>query len=132
MHRQQVGIVAVVVVLVVAIWDQSYNGRRDLVASQRAGCTRGMLDRHVNAEGWYSAYLARIALANATPEAGLAREDRKIAHVYLTSAASLNSRTDVAHSVTWPPGSKRLPLGPGGLDCHTAFPDPRVFEFGGF
>jgi hypothetical protein len=36
-----------------------YNGRRDLVESQRRGCERGKLDRNANASGWRIAEDAR-------------------------------------------------------------------------
>lgn len=40
---------------------QSYEGRVDLINSQRIGCNRGKLDRQANAEGWRAAEEARIA-----------------------------------------------------------------------
>ena len=44
----------------------NYQGRSDLVKSQRAGCKRGKLDRGANAEGWRAAEAARIASAAKT------------------------------------------------------------------
>lgn len=41
------------------VFYSSYEGRKDLVASQRAGCKRGKLDRAANAEGWRIAEVAR-------------------------------------------------------------------------
>lgn len=38
-----------------------YEGRKDLVNSQRAGCKRGKLDRGANAAGWRIAQSARMA-----------------------------------------------------------------------
>lgn len=39
----------------------SYQGRQDLVKTQRAGCSRGKLDRAANAQGWRIAEEARRA-----------------------------------------------------------------------
>lgn len=43
------------------VFYSSYEGRKDLVFSQRAGCHRGKLDRNANAEGWRIAEAARSA-----------------------------------------------------------------------
>jgi hypothetical protein len=48
----QLGVIAFVVY-------SSYQGRVDLVQSQRAGCERGKLDRGANAQGWRIAEAAR-------------------------------------------------------------------------
>lgn len=48
---------------------QSYDGRKGVVRTQRAGCERGKRDRQANASGWRIAEAARrhdgqIAVAN--------------------------------------------------------------------
>lgn len=48
-------------VLVVYVFWTGYEGRKDLVAGQRAGCERGKLDRGDNAKGWRTAEAARLA-----------------------------------------------------------------------
>lgn len=50
------------IVIFLGFW-QAYQARIDLVASQRAGCERGKLDRAANAEGWRTAQVARAASA---------------------------------------------------------------------
>lgn len=42
------------------IFYQSYQGRVDIVHSQRAGCERGKLDRNANARSWRKAERARL------------------------------------------------------------------------
>lgn len=42
------------------VFYSSYEGRKDLVTSQRAGCKRGIKDRRANGEGWRIAQSARI------------------------------------------------------------------------
>lgn len=49
--------------LVGYVFFQSYQGRSDLVQSQRNGCERGKLDRAANAEGWRTAETARVSAA---------------------------------------------------------------------
>lgn len=46
---------------VVYVFYQSYEGRQSLVESQRAACERGKLDRKANAQGWRIAESARKA-----------------------------------------------------------------------
>lgn len=46
--------------LVGYVFFQAYQGRTDLVNSQRAGCERAKLDRAANAEGWRTAQTARL------------------------------------------------------------------------
>jgi hypothetical protein len=55
-----VGMIVQLVVIGYVFWS-SYEGRKDLVTSQRLGCRRGRLDRNANAEGWRIAEAARSA-----------------------------------------------------------------------
>lgn len=43
------------------VFYSSYQGRKEVVTSQRAGCKRGKLDRGANATGWRIAQAARAA-----------------------------------------------------------------------
>ena len=47
--------------VIVYVFNAGYEGRKDLVKSQRAGCERGKLDRSANAAGWRIAEGARQA-----------------------------------------------------------------------
>lgn len=46
---------------IVYVFITNYNGRVDLVASNRAGCERAKLDRGANASGWRTAETARVS-----------------------------------------------------------------------
>lgn len=54
------GLVVHLFIIAFVIWS-NYEGRKDLVTSQRRGCERGKLDRNDNAGGWRSAEAARRA-----------------------------------------------------------------------
>ncbi|MBV9805229.1 MAG: hypothetical protein JO130_18670 [Solirubrobacterales bacterium] len=103
---------ACVAVLATLTTLQSYNGRVDLVRSQREACARGQANTRASAEAWYALYV------------------RTGDPVALAAARTLNSHTDRAHSVTWPLGSGRLPLGAGTLACSRAYPEPTLYPFG--
>lgn len=66
------------------VFYQSYEGRADLVDSQRHGCGRGKLDRGDNADGWRIAEKAR-------------REDGQIevANLYAAIATRLEKRSRI-------------------------------------
>jgi len=57
------GLTVLLILLVVIgyVFYQSYQGRQDLVESQRAACERGKKDRNANADGWRIAEDARRA-----------------------------------------------------------------------
>jgi hypothetical protein len=80
-----------VVLLIAALWTQSYFGRvhdrDDLVQ----GCLRSTLDRHVNARGWRIAQRARMASARLGGPG--AANDWLASTRYGVIAASLESRT---------------------------------------
>jgi hypothetical protein len=71
------GICVLVMFLLVIgyVFYQSYQGRADLVQSQRFGCERGKKDRNANARGWRIAEKARVAEG----ELDVAEQYRKIA-----------------------------------------------------
>lgn len=126
--RQFLALIMGALLVVAALYDQSYQGLRADAVHARQECHRRIADRHAEAEGWYSAYLSRHAQAAATANRTLHDDYQLSAGVYLSTAEDLNSRTDRAHSVQWPPGSGELPLGPGRLDCDVANPLPTVFR----
>lgn len=95
-----VGRMMVLVILVIAVFMQSYYGRKDLVNSQRSGCERGKLDRNDNAKGWRSAEAARRA--SGTPS------DLRAAAQYDRIASSLEHRA--------------------GIDCDKVFPSASPLE----
>jgi hypothetical protein len=75
------GQILVMIVIVVSIWVSSYQGRVNLVDSQRQGCERGKLDRVANARGWRIAQEARqregnIRIANAYADIAVGLENR--------------------------------------------------------
>lgn len=47
--------------VILYVFYSSYEGRKELVTSQRAGCKRGKQDREANGTGWRIAQAARIA-----------------------------------------------------------------------
>lgn len=54
-------LMAIQLLVILYVGWSSYNGRQDLVESQRAGCNRAKLDRSANAQGWRIAEAARRA-----------------------------------------------------------------------
>lgn len=60
-RRRQLFRIAAVVAMVASVWVTSFQGRHNLVVSQREGCKRGKLDRTANARGWREAEHARRA-----------------------------------------------------------------------
>jgi hypothetical protein len=98
--------------IVLAVFGQSFQGRRDLVESQRAGCHRGKLDRAQNARGWRTAEKARLVTArNPKVVIGERRAAYAAAVTYDRIAADLEQRT----------GSN--------LNCSRAFPSPSPLPF---
>jgi hypothetical protein len=84
---------AVQLVVIIYVFNSSYEGRKDLVNSQRLGCKRGKLDRADNAR------LARSNASNWRQAAGVRRADGDIsvAIVYETNARKQEA---VAQSLT--------------------------------
>jgi hypothetical protein len=80
-------------VLVYVLW-QSYEGRVDLVNSQRAGCERGKLDRADSAKGWRAAQ--DLALSNSQPWA---------ARTYALIASNLETRSRIDCAKAFPKAS---------------------------
>ena len=76
------------------IFYQSYEGRKDLVDSQRKGCERGKIDRDMNALGWRQAEEARTADG-----------DLAVAKTYRDIASSLESRSDINCEEAFPEAS---------------------------
>lgn len=113
-------------VLILAVFAQSYNGRRAVVFSQRVGCHRGVIDRTVNAAAWYAAYQAREQTALASRDPKTQRLNFAAARVYWSAAWSLNRRVDRPHSLVV---NGRHPVGFGRLDCAKAFPAASPFQF---
>lgn len=83
-RRRQWGRIAAIIAIVLAIWVTSFQGRADLVQSQREGCSRGKLDRAANAEGWRIAEAARRA-----------EGQTDVAARYARIAASLEARAKI-------------------------------------
>lgn len=82
------------VFLVGYIFWTGYEGRRDLVASQRAGCNRGKLDRGANAKGWRIAEGARRADG-----------EIEVANKYNDIASGLEKRSRIVCSEAFPKAS---------------------------
>lgn len=100
------------VIIVTAVFWQSYQGRQALIESQRGGCERGKKDRTQNARGWRTAEVARRESAtdmSKPPKIRLA--DAAAALKYDRIATDLESRAD------------------GNLDCQTVFPDASPLPF---
>lgn len=93
----------VLVLMVVAVFLQSYEGRRDLVATQRNGCIRGKLDRGDNAQGWREAQRARKVTANDMHVAAAERTSaRQAANTYGRIAHGLEVRSRIKCSSVFP------------------------------
>lgn len=71
-------------VLVLAVWLTGYQSRTEIVASQRAGCQRGRLDREANARAWREAEKARLR-----------SRDFDVARIYASVAAGLEARARI-------------------------------------
>lgn len=76
------------------VFYSSYEGRKDLVISQRAGCERGLLDRSANSQGWRIAELARAV----TGDFGVAEEYDEI-------ASGLEKRSQIICAKAYPKAS---------------------------
>lgn len=94
-----------------------YQGRKDLVESQRAGCARGKLDRAANARGWRAAETARLSslsreldITYAAAEAMLVVKPHAVDHSDLVAARLYN---DIAFGL-----EKR-----SRIDCLKEFPE---------
>jgi hypothetical protein len=104
----------VMVLIVFSIWLSSYEGRKNVVQSQRSGCERAKLDRRANAQGWRTAQAARQVTANEPPgDGGPSDEERSAAKVasdrYQEIADGLDRRSRI--------------------DCTAVFPKPKLIEF---
>lgn len=75
---------AVQLAVIFYVFISTYQGRKDLVDSQRAGCGRGLLDRTANAQGWRIAEGARLA-----------EGDIGVAAKYNTIASGLEDRSHI-------------------------------------
>lgn len=125
-NKDRVALWAAFLLIMAAIFAQSYNGRRDVVQTQRQGCHRGIADRAANVASWYAAYLARAATARSDKTTSSRDTDEDAAEVYFNTAWSLNSRVDRGHSLVV---KGRYPLGFGRLDCARANPSASPFQF---
>lgn len=82
---------AAIVVLIFSIWVSSYQGRVNVVDSQRRGCERGKLDRAANAQGWRIAQQARLADGQV-----------EVARQYARIAAGLEARSRIDCAAVFP------------------------------
>ena len=80
-----------IVLLIVSVWITSYQGRSELVHSQRLGCERGKQDREANAKGWRNAEKARRASG-----------DTAVAEEYAAIAAGLEFRSQIDCAKAYP------------------------------
>lgn len=87
------GLVVNVFMVGYVFW-MGYEGRRDLVTSQRAGCNRAKLDRGANAEGWRIAEGARRADG-----------EIEVANNYRDIASGLEKRSRIICSEAFPKAS---------------------------
>ena len=90
-RRKQYARIAAVLAIIISVWATGYNGRKDLVASQRRGCERGKLDRRAGALGW------RTAQARATSQ-----HQPEYATVYDNIAAGLEQRSRIDCKKVYP------------------------------
>ena len=108
-------------VIVGYVFYSNYQGRQDLVKSQRAGCERGKLDRGANAEGWRAAETARIASA------------AKTLHISTDEATVLVREKPESNSIPDVVAARRYDRIASGLEerarivCKKQFPDAEVF-----
>ena len=72
----------------------AYEGRKDLVKSQRAGCERAKLDRAANASGWRNAEAARRR-----------DNDVDVANQYAEIADGLEERSKIDCATAFPKAS---------------------------
>lgn len=92
--------------IVVFVYAQSYEGRVQLIDSQRSGCERGKLDRAVNATGWAAARDARLATAHDLKALAGERVSASLAAaVYQRIVTSLNARAHINCSSVFPDAS---------------------------
>lgn len=98
----EVGRLLAMALLVASVWAVGYQGRADLVKTQRLGCERGKLDRRANAAGWRFAERSRQVADQ--------RQDLEAAGRYAEIAAELEER--------------------GRVNCAVAYPSPRLLPWG--
>jgi hypothetical protein len=109
MNRKWVA--GLVVVAMVALWLQSWNGQVGIRNRLVDNCKRGQLDRRANANGWQTARLARLATAK--QETGPKRAaDLVAAARYRRIVATLNARITTRNRE---------------YRCDKAFPNPGPF-----
>jgi hypothetical protein len=95
--RERLWLLLGMMVIVGAIFYQSYTGRLDLWHSQLHGCQRAEVDRRTNAAGWLDA--ARARQASALQERGRQHQvDLGAARLYRAISADLLSRVQGPHS----------------------------------
>lgn len=96
------------VAVVLSVWVSSYQGRVDVIDTQRLGCERSKLDRQANALGWRAAEEARrTAAQHSTGEARIA--NAKAAEQYKAIADQLSARSRI--------------------DCRKQYPDAHFVQF---
>lgn len=93
--------------LVCYVFYASYQGRKDIVTSQRAGCERGKLDRRANADFQraHKVYIDKVVLAQSVKE-DVKAAARIAVETYNRTARDLTIRA--------------------GIDCNKAFPKARL------
>lgn len=125
-------------IILVAFFDQSYQGRLTLAHQTHSllvsGCRGHEPQRHHQAESWYIASRARgVDKAADIPGTGSYLVDARAEMVYLATARALNAGTFPDDPVMYPPGVSthdEVPLGRGHLDCGAQYPyrSPPLFK----
>lgn len=108
--RLVIGCMVCMALVVAYVWYAGYQGRDNLVQSQRAGCERGKLDRIDNAafQRAHKKYIDRVVLAQSVKE-DVKRAAREAVKTYNKTAASLSKRSKI--------------------DCSKAIPKAELLDF---
>ena len=98
-----IAIFAVQLGLVAYVFWTSYEGRKDLVAAQKADCERGKLDRIDNAafQRAHSQYIFSVTEAASVKE-DVKRAARKARRTFKRTSGSLTKRSKINCSVAFP------------------------------
>lgn len=94
---------AVQLLVVAYVFYGSYNGRVDLVKTQRAGCERSKLDRIDNAafQRAHKKYIDKVVLAQSVKE-DVKKAAREAVQTYNKTAADLTKRSKLVCAVVYP------------------------------
>lgn len=120
----------VILLLLIAMWDQSYNGRQDVVDAQRAGCERGSRNLAAIVNSLRQDEIANTTVASDPRQPIKTRTARsREALEQSVDLLVLDSHIDRGVWAQLVEGIDRDAVRKGGFRCDVAYPPASPFQF---